>query len=394
MNALAAFQVLVLTMAAAMAVEALKPSYSTKWRAVFWVLFVILAIGGIATNQIAAAWPAASAFMAWAGSGPVPLFLAFLAWVLWLQKPWRRVSASPPNDRLPAHESFPDDAMLVERIEAAISRHLGELQRETVAETFKASDRRAASMAEHFEKQVAKLDSKIETIGKLALEHNKLQGERNDLIQKQLDQASGTVAAVQHMLGELQQTQIEGDKDYRSFKRLVEQALENTWRKIDRRSDWIDQGFAAILDRERLLSLAASIEAVADELSGPTRGEPLIDRDKWLAQFGGWMGDVETWTRIAEIYRADVIKKVHDTPQHAYRGDWAEPDSLFPDGSIAVHDYKTFRIVLNNFRDEREPVERCVQRAAFVRPSMKGRSEIERDEEAFPLPDFSEDARQ
>lgn len=154
---------------------------------------------------------------------------------------------------------------------------------------------------------------------------------------------------------------------------------------VERRFEWVDQGIAAILDRERLLGLAASIEAVGDELSGPTRGEPPGDWDAWLAKYGGWKRNVEAWSRIGAIYRDGVIERVHDTPHSEYRGKWVATDDLFPD-SVAVHDYKTFRIVLRNFYVEREPVDNCVRMAAFARPSMKGRGSTPRDEQQMPRP--------
>ena len=91
------------------------------------------------------------------------------------------------------------------------------------------------------------------------------------------------------------------------------------------------------------------------------------------------------WARIAERYREGVIERVHETPQDEYRGEWKATDDLFPD-SIAIHDYKTFRIILRNFYVDREPVERCVERAAFARPSTKGRVEVESPEDVQPSP--------
>lgn len=238
--------------------------------------------------------------------------------------------------------------------------------------------------------RLEKLDSKAETIEKLALRSNELQSERNDLIGKQIkaavadakaanDYVAGSVAAFQHLLGEAREAQAEASKEHASFKVVVERAIENTWRRLDLRCKFIDQGFKAVRDRERLLQLGASIEAVAEELSGPTRGEPLGDHNTWHAKIGGWSRNVETWSRIAEIYRVGVVERVHATPQQEYRGKWTATDNLFPD-SVAIHDYKTFRIIYRNFREEREPVERCIELAAFASPSTKGRGDVDGEE--------------
>jgi hypothetical protein len=100
MEPVAAFQILMLTVAAAMAVEAFKTAGIT--RVVFWAVFVICALIGILTNKIAAAWPAASSAMAWVGSSPVTLFLIFLGWISFLQKPWRRDPAPTAMPAVPA----------------------------------------------------------------------------------------------------------------------------------------------------------------------------------------------------------------------------------------------------------------------------------------------------
>lgn len=93
MGPLAAFQVLVLAMAAAMAIEALKPSHPARVRSTFLGLFAVCGLAGIVTNQVAAAWPAASSVMVWVGSSPVTFFFALIGWLIWIQKPW--VSSGP-----------------------------------------------------------------------------------------------------------------------------------------------------------------------------------------------------------------------------------------------------------------------------------------------------------
>ena len=91
MEPLAVFQALMIALAAAVAVEALR-STNLRTRIIFWVLFAAFAAVAMATTFIAAAWPAAAAAMSWLGSSPVILLLVFLTCLLLVQKPWRRQS--------------------------------------------------------------------------------------------------------------------------------------------------------------------------------------------------------------------------------------------------------------------------------------------------------------
>jgi hypothetical protein len=234
-----------------------------------------------------------------------------------------------------------------------------------------------------------KLAADVTKLAKLEAKADELTRTEIDAVNAELhrvkDYAEGSTEALKHVVAELQRTQSEIQKEHKSYKGIVEHALESTWEKVERRCEWIDQGFAAILDRERLSILADTIAAEGDELSGPTQGEPVGDWEAWLARFGSWHRNMETWARIAAIYRAGVVERVFDTPRSEYRGTWKASDDLFPN-SIAVHDYKTFRIILRNFHAERSHVDSCVRMAAFVRPSMKGRGTAQRDQEQIPLP--------
>jgi hypothetical protein len=278
---------------------------------------------------------------------------------------------------------------IAEQLEA-IEQIRGEI--EYLKEEREKAKTREGAQAESISGRVTKLDHKIDTMSKLALEASQLQGERNNLIQQQFDgvaadikaakdYAEGSRDALLHLLTELR-GQLEKLRDHQD---RMEGWVETIRDDIHGRFEFVDQGFAAILDRERLLQLAASIETVGEELSGPTRGEPMSDKDAWLTKFGEWHKDVEAWSRIGAVYRDGAIERIYDTPKSEYRGEWKATDDLFPD-SLAVHDYKTFRIMLRNYYVERKPVDNCVRMAAFARPSTKGRSAVPRDKNQMPPP--------
>ena len=223
------------------------------------------------------------------------------------------------------------------------------------------------------------LDAKTNTIGRMVADvqnhqskSDALTGKEYALSKKEMEVITAKTVTLEHLLAEIRTAQATESDDLNSFKKTVKQALENTWAKLNQRCNFIDQGFKAIGDREWLLALAGDIEKVGDELSGPTAGEPLGNRDAWLAKYGGWHRDVEAWARLAAIYRDGVVNRVFDTPHSEYKGTWKATDDLFPN-SDAVHDYKTFRIISRNFHAEREQVQRCLELAAFASPSMKGR---------------------
>jgi hypothetical protein len=102
-------------MAAAMAIEGLKPSHPARARVTFWILFGLCSVVGIATNNIASVWPAASGVMVWLGSSPVTLFVLLLGLLLWIQKPWRRTVWEAT--RVAAPESDSDNEARLRRLE-------------------------------------------------------------------------------------------------------------------------------------------------------------------------------------------------------------------------------------------------------------------------------------
>ena len=179
--------------------------------------------------------------------------------------------------------------------------------------------------------------------------------------------------------------------EQREFQRRMEAWVNNLRQAIRFGLAGVDQGFAAVLNRERLLAKAIEIQNVGDELSGPTNGEALDDSLVWLKKYNAWSRGVMTWAQIAETYRSGVTERVFETPPLEYKGEWKAHDGLFPN-SNAVHDYKTFRIILRNFQVERKEVDRCIQSAAFVSPSRKVRGDYDgEDVETLTLPPPSKD---
>jgi hypothetical protein len=168
-----------------------------------------------------------------------------------------------------------------------------------------------------------------------------------------------------------------------AFQERMEAWVGRLREQMERRFEWVDQGFSAILDRERLVSLAAAIEEDGEALSGPTRLEPVGDWAAWRAAEEEWHVKLDTWVKIASVYRDGVSERVMATPERLIRGVWKAPDDLFPDSSTNFG-YKTFRIRLTNFREERPFVDDTVRMAAFARPSLKGRGSVPRDEKQMP----------
>lgn len=375
MNPLAAFQVLVLAMAAAIAVEALKPTYAREWRIFFLAVFATLAVLGLATTQIAAAWPAASSFMVWVGSSPVVLFLAFVTWIVVLQKPWRR---SRPFD----------ETAFDARIEAAIVRHIGEgLQRETVAETFKASDGRFGPIVEHFEGVTKRLSEGGAATEKLA-KVNEAGLAAALVVLKDLR------AELDDMAGELRRGAAQALNEQREFQEKMEAWVGQLQQKIRLGLRGVDQGFSALLDRERLLEMAFDIQNVGDELAGPSTGKPPGDWQAWQAKFAAWNRAVDEWARLADKHRDGVVKRVFETPRSEYKNKWGvENYDIFPDHD-AAYEYKTFCIISRNFHVERKSVEYVLVLAAFRSPSRKCRGDPESEEDPMlTIPPPPEDYR-
>lgn len=253
----------------------------------------------------------------------------------------------------------------MEEVEAAIMRHIGEgLFRDTVAETFKASDGRFGSMVEHFENVTKRLSEGGAATEKLA--------KANEA------GLAATLVVLKDLRNEL-------DDLGRELRRGASQALTDQHQFQDRMETWVgnlrreirlgfkgvDQGFAAIYARERLLDMAYDITEVGDKLTGPSTGQPLGEWAEWEAKSGPWHKAVEAWARLAEKYTEGTVERVFNVPPSEYKQNWGVEDySMFP-GHEAIHDYKTLCIISRNFHVERKSVERYMLSKAFERPSMK-----------------------
>jgi hypothetical protein len=172
----------------------------------------------------------------------------------------------------------------------------------------------------------------------------------------------------------------DSESSFAEFKNKIESWSRTFTDDTDRRFLSVDQGFSAILDRERLISLTEDIDRGAYELSGPTRGEHLGDWHGWQVKEQNWRQKIVSWCQLAATYRFGVSEHVHSTPESLYRGAWDAADILFPNAD-AIIAWRTFRIILRNFESESELVGRALLMAAFARPSLKSRPTVPRGED-------------
>jgi hypothetical protein len=146
------------------------------------------------------------------------------------------------------------------------------------------------------------------------------------------------------------------------------------WQKM---FDSILLALEAIGDRERLHRLAERVDELAEALSAPDR-DPEIKMDsdawrEWSNEEEKWRSLVERWCELAEPYRHEIRGLVFDTPERAYRDSkWIIQDVQFPD-SNAVHGYKSFRLIEDNWRTQRGNVDRRVSLAAFAGQAVEMR---------------------
>lgn len=322
MNPLAAFQVLILTLAVAMAVEALRSS-PKRTRIVFWALFGVLAVIGIATNSIAGAWPTASAAMVWIGSSPITLFFAFLAWVVFLQKPWRRPAQSGVDLATLGDATWlADDVRQLNSSVSSLTR---------IVDSNSATLGIMSGQLNMFSQDQSALKDRITTVdATLAAE------------------AVGFKTALEHLKNE-----------YAARHSLQADALSAQFNNLY-------LALQAVYDRERLKFLADEVIRYAVALRVPEGGFDAASWTGWLALEEEWRSNLERWCERAQPYRQHVQEVVFDTPEGLYRGDGWPDDQLFPN-SIAVHAYKTFSLIAKNFEDIRGNVVSRVNQAAFGR---------------------------
>jgi len=136
--------------------------------------------------------------------------------------------------------------------------------------------------------------------------------------------------------------------------------------------DNVYMALAAVGNRERLNHLADKIDKLGDTLSAPTT-DPEFKMDEaawktWVQDEEKWRGKLNRWCELAEPYKKGVTQEVLSTPEGLYRSnDWTISDNQCPPTgtSNSVHAYKSFRIILSNWKNEWGNVNWRMMRAAF-----------------------------
>lgn len=127
-----------------------------------------------------------------------------------------------------------------------------------------------------------------------------------------------------------------------------------------------DFAFAAIGHREVLLSLANEIQSGADALNLEKRGDSLADPAvfaAWEKDYSAWRGNLEQWLIFASPYWPDV-QSVKKLPDNIHKLSWTFGDSQFP-SSAAIHEYRTFCVLHQNWTMMRDNVHAGVRKVAF-----------------------------
>jgi hypothetical protein len=390
-------QIMLLSSAVPVAIEAYKAKPPGLY--VLWAITAAMVIGGIfgpmlVSEQVGAGLDALA-------SNPLTWFILIVALFFVLRPFWQKAAAAYDDtvlrDEIATVTTFAEAAVIAlekttnetlkqvsgkldltielfgERLEK-LEKIATQIDALTVrvnesADFFRAeidkSNGRFGSMFEHFETVTARLSEGGAAIEKLAKQNEGGLAAALAMMEDQQKRAIEEAA-------ELRQEAARALADQREFQVKMEAWVGQLQRRIRFGLEGVDQGFAAIFDRERLLQMAAEIQDIGDELSGPTQGEALDDRDGWLTKYAAWHGAVEAWAQLAAAHREGVVGRVFDTPSREYKGKWKATANLFPDSDVE-HDYKTFRIILRNFQVERKDVDRCLRLAAFAHPSMKAR---------------------
>jgi len=140
--------------------------------------------------------------------------------------------------------------------------------------------------------------------------------------------------------------------------------------ELERRVSDLLLSFEAIEHREKLNGLAIEIEQIVNVLIDPLVKNQPVDATvyaNWCTWEGRWRLKVEEWCAIADHYRDGVFEDVFHCPEERYRDEeaWTISDAQFPAGSNAVHAYKSFCIILDNWRSLRAEIDPYVADAAF-----------------------------
>lgn len=141
-------------------------------------------------------------------------------------------------------------------------------------------------------------------------------------------------------------------------------------RDQDQRFKFVDGGFRAIGDRERLTKIAERIEAGSQWLLQTSEGKKL-DWIHFEVKRSKWREEIASYGVIASHYLVDVPDLISAVPAEKLTGHWPEDRNLFPnDDAMLAH--RTVAVMLRNFREQHDRVMDCVNSFAFNSPSMKG----------------------
>jgi hypothetical protein len=229
---------------------------------------------------------------------------------------------------------------------------------------------------EDVEKSLAEIEARLKdsdaAFDKLKFEHDSFRANFDPAIEQAFAPLRDEIKAAQEDLAtELRRGASQAEKDQDAFQDRMERWVGQLQRKIRLGLAGVDKGFAAILDRERLLEMARVVTILSDELTGPSFGKPLGHWADWQENAKLFHKAAEDWARLAGKHMEGVVDRVFDTPRSEYKQKWGVKDyGIFPDHD-AIDDYKTLCIISRNFHVERKRVDEHMQLAAFAKPSMK-----------------------
>lgn len=127
-----------------------------------------------------------------------------------------------------------------------------------------------------------------------------------------------------------------------------------------------DYALAAMGHREVLLKYAADLESGSDSLDLAVRGGSLLataEWNDWERDYKTWRSQLEHWLIFASPYSAD-IELVKKLPDNIHKLRWTFGDSHFPN-SAAIHEYRSFCVILHNWNEIKNKVHTSVRKVAF-----------------------------
>lgn len=353
-------QIMLLGAAVPVAIEAYKakpPGFYALWAAT-----ALMVIGGVLAPVIASAKVAAS--LSALAANPSTWFILLAALFFVLRPYWQKGAGAYDDTALRGEMAETETA--IEALAAAVAEQ----------------DRKVGGFAKGLA-EVAKLVREGTEASRASLE---AQERWRKTLTLDYEEVTSKVALLEEAIKVRVSTQDE-------FQVKMDTWVTNLQTTIRLGMRGVDQGFSALLDRERLLEMAYDITVVGDELAGPSHGKPLGDWKEWQAKFTAWNRTVDEWARLADKHRDGVVKRVFDTPRSEYKNKWGADYTFFPDHD-SIDDYKTFCIISRNFHVERKNVDYVLMLAAFRSPSKKCRGDPNDEEDPMlTLPPPPEDYR-